>query len=112
MPLFDKEEYFTCMCGDFDHTLRFILDLTDDKYSKPTIYTEIRLTHYRPWWKRIIPGIKYMFGSDVRHAHSCWEINEKSDDPDKMIDMLQRLKIALKENKLKTNEKSEEKETK
>lgn len=95
--MLDGEEYFTCCCSDFDHTLRFVLDLDEDsEHPWPTIYTEIQINHYLPWYKRIWLGIKFIFGVDVRHPYNCWEINEKSDDPQRMIEMLEKLKEKMK----------------
>lgn len=97
--MLDGTEYFDCVCGSFDHTLRFVLDLDenhDDDLSFPTLYTEIALGHYLPWYKRIILGIKYIFGTDVKFAYNCWEINGDSDDPDRLIEMIQKLKAAQK----------------
>ena len=98
--MLDGSEYFECACHSFDHTLRFVLDLdenvAEDDWSFPTIYAEVMLGHYLPWYKRVWLGIKYIFGYDVQFAYSCWEINHESDTPDKMIDMLEKLKVSLK----------------
>lgn len=103
--MLDGEEYFTCACGSFDHTLRFVLDLdrSDDKdhIALPSIFTEMQMNHYLPWYKRVWLGIKFIFGTDVRHAYSCWEINNDSDDPERLIEMLQKLKNEIEKNKTK-----------
>ena len=94
--MLDGEEYFTCCCGSFDHTLRFILDLDrghENPY--PTLYAEIQMIHYHPWYKRLWIGIKYIFGIDTPNPYSCWEINKKSDDPDRLIELLQKLKNEM-----------------
>jgi|694.fasta_scaffold62640_5 hypothetical protein len=97
--MLDGSEYFDCACHSFDHSLRFVLDLDknvkDDEMSFPTIYTEIALGTYLPWYKRIVLSVKYVFGFEIQHAYNCWEINTESDDPDRMIAMLQKLKDAL-----------------
>ena len=92
--MLDGEYYYTCICGSPDHTLRFILDL-DPEY--PTLYTELMMSHYQPWYKRVHIGIKYMFGMDTVDHYGCWEI--KHEDVDKMIELLTRLKnVKKKEN--------------
>lgn len=114
--MLDGSEFFECACHSFDHTLRFVLDLDEqqdeDEIAFPTLYTEIQLNHYIPWYKRIILGIKYIFGFDIHHAYTCWEINDQSDDPDRMIAMLQKLKIALDAEKKKRLEKYEKNKAK
>ena len=92
----DEKEYFTCECGKFDHTLRFILDLDENSIIPiPTIYAELGLNHYLPWYKRLIIGIKYVFGTQTGAAYDCWMIDGKGEDPTKMISMLQKLKERM-----------------
>lgn len=79
--------YFECTCGAPDHTLRFILD-TDDEL--PTIYTEVMMSHYLPWYKRVWVGIKYMFGMDKVDHFGGWELHH--DDADRLIAMLEEFK--------------------
>jgi len=95
--MLDGEEYFTCDCSHFNHTLRFVLDLDESSIRPiPSIYVEIGLNHYLPWYKRLLVGIKYILGGQSGAAYDCWMINTKSDDPDKMIVMLKKLKERLK----------------
>jgi len=104
MIMFDGEEYFTCVCGDFDHTLRFVLDLDrDSEYQFPTIYVECQLNEYMPWYKRILIAIKYIFKKTQYYHSGCWEINANSDDPDRMIEMLNKLKKEMETIKIKKN---------
>lgn len=90
--MLDNEKYFNCSCADFSHTLRFVIDLDrGSDYPIPTIYTETKLNHYLPWYKRIWIGIRYIFGNDYVQPYACWEINSQGDDPKIMIGMLQQL---------------------
>lgn len=97
--MLDGKEYFTCECGSFEHTLRFVLDLDENSnHPVPTIYSEISLNHYLPWYKRLIIGIKYILGGKTGAAYDCWMIDSNSDDPQKMIKMLEKLKKRIDEN--------------
>jgi len=104
--MLDGEEYFTCACSSFDHTLRFVLDLDrDSKHPYPSIFSEIRLSHYYPWYKRIPLAIKYILGIDIRHSHDCWEINKKGDDIGRMISMLVQLRDEIEAPKIEDENK-------
>lgn len=95
--VFDGEEYFTCCCIDFDHTLRFVLDLDrDSEQPYPTMYVECQLNESAAWYKRIWIAIKYIFKKTDYYHSGCWEINKNSDDPDRMIKMLEKLKKEIK----------------
>lgn len=94
--MLDGEQYFTCACGTMDHTLRFVLDLDENSEVRvPTIYVDIRLVHYLPWYRRLWLGIKYIFGTDISDSHDGWMIHNKCEDVDRMIGMLQQLKGAI-----------------
>lgn len=96
--MLDGAHYFSCDCGEMDHTLRFVLDL--DEHSEircPTIYTDIRLNHYLPWYRRVWIGIKYIFGTDIPQTHDGWMIHSGCEDIGKMIGMLQQLKVAIEQ---------------
>ena len=91
--MLDGTEYFSCTCGAPDHTLRFILDLEENEdIPVPTFYTEVMMSHYQPWYKRIWIGFKYVFGYSKPDHYGCWEIHH--DDVDRMITMLTKLKDA------------------
>ena len=111
--MLDGTEYFECTCGAPDHTLRFILDLDENPAegwpNLPTFYTEVQLSHYQPWYRRIWIGIKYVFGYDKPDHFGCWELHLQ--DTDRMITMLSKLKEAndkyLAERNLKMHNPSE-----
>jgi len=96
--ILDDTEYFTCVCGSYDHTLRFILDLDRDfkDFQLPTIYAEVGLNHYLPWYKRIGIGLRFIFGLEKwNNSYGSWEINADSDDPQRLISMIHRLTDEL-----------------
>ena len=104
------EQYFTCTCKEMDHTLRFVFDPDKQKdgeeyKANPTIYTEIRMVAYKPWYKRILLAINYVLGLDTRHHYSCSEINQLSDDPDRMITMLSELNNVIERSKFSRDRK-------
>jgi len=92
--MLDGVEYYTCLCSSPNHTLRFVLD-KDPEF--PTIYTEIMMSHYQPWYKRIWISIKYIFGMDTVDHYGAWEI--KHEDVDRMIALLTELKNVNKKEK-------------
>jgi hypothetical protein len=51
---------FECQCYSFHHTIRMMLSNEDG-----TVYLDVGLTNYLPWYKRIWVGIKYIFGKNV-----------------------------------------------
>ena len=70
--MLDGSYYVECRCGTIEHTLRFILDKQEKE-----VYSEIQLNHYMPWYKRILPGIKYIFGSKFHGTNwDCWVMDE------------------------------------
>ena len=107
-------EHLDCCCGSPQHTLRFVLDFDtfgDDEI--PTIYTDVQMAHYLPWYKRIWVAIKYIFGYDTVDHYGCWELDHT--DADRMITMLTKLKDAntkyLAERNLKMHNPSETTQT-
>jgi hypothetical protein len=62
-------EYFDCQCHSEEHTLRFVLSLEDDEYSKPEIYTSVFLNPPSSTWKRLWISIKYIFGYKCKYGH-------------------------------------------
>lgn len=104
--MLDGTFYFECTCGAPDHTLRFILDKTEDDADwPPTLYTEVMMSHFRPWYHRVWIGIRYMFGFDTPDHYGGWELNR--DDADRLIGMLEEFKAGetkfLIDKKLKYN---------
>lgn len=62
--------YFDCQCSSSEHTLRFNLDSTDGH-----IYISTHLTHFLPWYKRVLQAVKYIFGYHSKYGHfDCTEL--------------------------------------
>jgi len=82
--MLDGTHYFECECGADEHTLRFVLDKED-----PRIYTSIFLHQYRPGWKRVWTGIKYILGYKSKYGHwSVWELRDE--DVKRLRDMCEK----------------------
>jgi len=89
--MLDGTKHFDCSCGSPQHTLRFVLDFWSDDHL-PTIYTDLQMAHYLPWYKRTWVAIKYIFGYDTVDHYGSWELDAA--DADKMIAMLTEYKEA------------------
>jgi len=63
-------EYFECDCHSSEHTLRFTY-LSEDIGANnqiSNIYLNIFLDN-EPWYKRILIGLKYIFGYKSKYGH-------------------------------------------
>jgi len=62
----EKVFTFKCDCGDptDDHVTKVWIDKEDGDVC---IYSS--LNHYLPWYKRVLPSIKYLFGIDNTFIH-------------------------------------------
>jgi len=88
--MLDGTHYFECSCGSSEHTIRFILDKDENE-----LYTEIYLNQWRPLWKRILVGIKYIFGYKCKYGEwDCWILNQ--DDVLRLKNMLDEFLIKKK----------------
>ena len=56
--------YLDCQCSDMNHTVRFSLDDVDGD-----IYVEVRLNRWKPWYKRLLDGIKHVLNINVPYGH-------------------------------------------
>jgi hypothetical protein len=72
-------EHFDCNCYSPEHTVRFMLDpgyLPDDKDHfgmPPDLYAELQLNLNLPWYKRLVAGLRYIFGRSASGSHwDCW----------------------------------------
>lgn len=77
--MLDGTEFFECMCGSDEHTLRFTLNFDVNDYSGdyPCIYTSIFLRE-KVWWERIWVAVKYVFGYKCIYGHwDNWEMLPK-----------------------------------
>lgn len=65
-----QNEYMTCECLSNEHTLRYVFCKSEKPGDDPSeIYTEVYLNDWRPWYKRVWVGIKYIFGYKCRYGH-------------------------------------------
>ena len=79
--MIDGTHYFECACGSSEHTIRFILNKEDKE-----LYTEVYLNQWRPLWKRLLVGIKYMLGYKCKYGEwDCWVMS--ADDAERLRDM-------------------------
>lgn len=51
--------YMECDCRDSDHLVRFY---ADDDPEWRTLGVSVQLSHYLPWWRRILVALDYIFG--------------------------------------------------
>jgi len=71
--LLDGTINLECSCQTMEHNLRFILDKKERE-----IFVEFFLSDYLPWWKRIIPAIKYLLGMKRHHTDfDCFIMKEE-----------------------------------
>lgn len=75
---------FICQCESEEHQLIFH---TDDKY----ITAAVHLTHYRNFWKRLVYGVKYIFGFKSKFGSFDY-ILFNPDDHEKLAQLANYLK--------------------
>ena len=81
-----EPQYFECACHSSEHTLRFMWDDEDN-----SIYTEVLLSQYHGFFKRVWMALKYVFGYTCRYGHfDCFLMQPK--DADRLKQMLSKLK--------------------
>lgn len=54
-----------CDCHSDEHQIIFH---PDDEDGEPVIYMHTHLTNWTPWYKRLIHGIKYIFGHTSKYG--------------------------------------------
>jgi hypothetical protein len=59
-----KFSYIECECSLAEHILRISVDDMFD-YEAPLI-VEMRLSHFMPWYRRIVLAFKYIFKMDTK----------------------------------------------
>lgn len=57
----DQTQILVCACHSFEHQAKFTYDKEDK-----LVYVHIHLNNYDSFWKRLITGIKYIFGYSSR----------------------------------------------
>lgn len=58
------KEIILCKCGSVDHLM--VVFFEEDEVS-PTVYCQIHLNS-KPWYERLVYGIKYIFGAQSRYG--------------------------------------------
>ena len=82
--MLDGTEYFECECGADEHTLKLILD-KDEAY----IYAVFYLRNRAGWWRRLVPGIKYIFKGASCGSFGSWILQDA--DVSRLSSMLSEL---------------------
>jgi hypothetical protein len=81
-----KNELFICECYNAEH--QFILNYDEDDN---TLSLQVHLRNYRSFFKRLVTGIKYIFGYKSRFG-SFDEILINPDDKERLINVVNQLK--------------------
>ncbi len=81
-----ERTYIDCECESIDHVIRFTYD-PDDKM----LWAEVMLKDYLPWYKRLVIGVKYIFGS--RAQYSAYDVTIiKPADYDRFLELINKAK--------------------
>tara|TARA_R110000824_G_scaffold280251_2_gene468390 strand:+ start:885 stop:1169 length:285 start_codon:yes stop_codon:yes gene_type:complete len=94
--MLDDGEYFECSCGTVSHVFRLVKDKQEN-----VIYLDINLNHYKSWYKRILPALRYLVGRERYGAHYSEFILEEKD----IIRLIKVCYGVLYEDFLKTDDK-------
>lgn len=85
----EQTEFFECICGMDEHTLRFKLESYDPMDVE--LYTSVFLSQYHSFFGRLWLAIKYLFGYKCRYGH--WDCSViKLEDADRLIALLEKYK--------------------
>lgn len=88
-------EFFDCQCEHPAHVLRFSLDQEDG-----TIYAEVYLNDWYPWYYKIWIALKYIFG--VKPRTGPWDCSLiKPEDHPRLLSLIAK-SSAIQAEKLKT----------
>ena len=82
----DNEFLFLCECSSCEHQFIVRWD-NDDK----EVYISIHLANYLGFWKRLLEGIKYIFGHKCRYGQFD-EIILRKEDADNLQKIVDHLK--------------------
>ena len=82
----DNEILFLCACSSSEH--QFIVRW-DNEYEQ--VYISIHLANYLGFWKRLLRGIKYIFGYKCKYGDFD-EIILREKDADKLQTIVDHLK--------------------
>ena len=65
---------FKCDCRDNTHNTKVLVDKDNDE-----VLLYASLNHYLPWYKRLLPAVKYLFGIDntfVQYTETYMNVEE------------------------------------
>jgi len=81
-----RSEFFQCSCYSPDHTVCFsLVDIPEEKAVE--LYSEIQLTQYRGFWKRLWLAIKYVLGYKSVYGYwDCWLLQRQ--EAERLRDMI------------------------
>jgi hypothetical protein len=69
----NSKEFFICDCNSLEH--QFVLSYDSEEKE---MYMTPYLSSYLPFWKRVVLGIKYIFGYHSKYGHwDCIILNSK-----------------------------------
>jgi len=90
---YETKEVLICDCNSDEH--QYLIYYSEDEFPDgqviPTVYIHPHLITYKSFWKRVVYGIKYIFG--YRTKYGSWDefiINPK--DADKLQEIVNYLK--------------------
>lgn len=90
---YETKEVLICECNSDEH--QYLIYYGEDVYENgqkfQSVYIHPHLITYKSFWKRVIIGIKYIFGYKTKYGH--WDefiINPK--DADKLQEVVDYLK--------------------
>ncbi len=66
MSIYNKK-LFVCECGSIEHQMVFMYE-NDEKHDIEEVYLEVHLNNYMGFWKRLVHGIKYIFGFQSKYG--------------------------------------------
>jgi len=80
-----KHEHFDCICSDFNHTIRFSYDPSDNE-----LWLEVRLSREPNIFKRILNAIRYAFNIENGYGeYDVWILNNY--DKERLIKILEKI---------------------
>lgn len=59
-------EFFRCDCKAPEHTLRFDMESCGAHDDIPLLYATVFLHQWKPWWKRVVPAMRYLLNMPPR----------------------------------------------
>lgn len=85
------KDVIICECFSNEHQLMVVYIPGDDEFDFDSISFEIHLNPCYRFWKRLINGVKYIFG--FRSSYGHWDnFLLKNEDCDMLINKLQKMK--------------------